>query len=69
MTLSKFIETKLYLYEKDKLLDGIIYLLPIVYGCIAGKISNDNQCWASIPGIHVLHYGITFMLGNIRHLQ
>nr|DAJ20073.1 MAG TPA: hypothetical protein [Siphoviridae sp. ctDlU28] len=69
MTLSKFIETKLYLYEKDKLLDGVIYLLPIVCGCIAGKVSNDNQCWASIPGIHVLPYGTTFMLGDICHLQ
>lgn len=69
MTLSKFIETKLYSYEKDKLLDSILHLLPIVYDCITAEVSSGNQCWASIPGIHVLSDGITFMLGDIRHLQ
>lgn len=69
MTLSKFIETKLYSYEKDKRLDGIIYLLSIVYDSIAGEVSNDNQRGASISGIHVIPYDITFMLGDIRHLQ
>lgn len=69
MTLSKFIETKLYSYEKNKLLDSILYLMSIVYGCITGEVSNGNQCRASIPGIHVLSDGITFMLGDIRHLQ
>lgn len=69
ITLSRFTETKSFLYEKDKLLYGIICLLPIVCSSIAGKVGSRNQCGANVPCIHVLSDGIPFVPWDIHHLQ